>query len=133
MTFTLLDEHGEELTEVTSHLGRSAGHMLVDWATRPDLLFHYYFDRGSRTVTAMIDAAKWSAKLGTRWQMGERFWFLHELLLIEAPVATSGQMNFTPACAPGTAESEGEPDVSATGAQNVPTLARQLAQRGITA
>ncbi len=51
--------------------------MLVDWATRPDALFQYYFDRGGRTVTVVVGAAMWSAVLGTRWQMGARFWFLH--------------------------------------------------------
>ncbi|MHB8378092.1 MAG: hypothetical protein ACYDEB_14230 [Dehalococcoidia bacterium] len=77
MKVTLLDEQGVELTKITSHLGRSPGQMLVDWATRPDALFQYYFDRGSRSVTAVIGAAKWSAVLGTRWQMGARRWFLH--------------------------------------------------------
>jgi hypothetical protein len=50
--------------------------MLVDWATRPDALFQYYFDRGGRTVTVVVGGAMWSAVLGTRWQMGSRFWFL---------------------------------------------------------
>jgi hypothetical protein len=77
MNVTLLDEQGSELTEIRSHLGRSSGQMLVDWATRPDALFHHYFDRGSRTVTAVIGAATWTAQLGTRWKMGARFWFLH--------------------------------------------------------
>lgn len=77
MKVMLLDEQGVDLTEITSHLGRSPGQMLVDWASRPDALFRYYFDRGQRAVTAVIGAAKWSAVLGTRWQMGARFWFLH--------------------------------------------------------
>jgi hypothetical protein len=78
MKVTLLDEHGTELTEVTSHLGRSSGHLLVDWATRPDALFRYYFDRGRRTVTLVSNAVQYSAVLETRWQMGARFWFLHQ-------------------------------------------------------
>jgi len=57
MQVTLLDETGSSSAEITSHLGRSSGQMLVDWATRPDALFQYYFDRGSRTVTAVIGAA----------------------------------------------------------------------------
>lgn len=74
---TLLDEQGLVLTEVRSHLSRSQGRMLVDWATRPDALFRYYFDCGGRSVTAVIGAVRWSAVLATRWQMGARFWFLH--------------------------------------------------------
>ncbi len=84
MKVTLLDEQGLELTEITSHVGRSPNRMLVDWATRPDALFEFYFDRGSRTVTAAIGAAKWSAMLGTRWQMGARFWFLHTFHAVPA-------------------------------------------------
>ena len=100
MTFTLLDEQGDEITEITSHLARSAGHMLVDWATRPDVLFHYYFERGSRTVTAVIGAAKWSAVLGTRWQMGARFGSLHEFLPIDGPIEAAGQAYFIPDSVP---------------------------------
>jgi hypothetical protein len=77
MQATLLDDQDLVLTEITSHVGRSPGQMLVDWATRPDALFQYYFDRGGRTVTVVVGAAMWSAVLGTRWQMGARFWFLH--------------------------------------------------------
>src|SRR5512141_721993 len=84
MKVTLLDEHGTELTEVTSHLGRSSGHLLVDWATRPDALFQYYFDRGRRTVTLVSNAVRYSALLETRWQMGARFWFLHQFNLVRA-------------------------------------------------
>ncbi len=95
MKVMLLDEQGVELTEITSHLGRSPDQMLVDWATRPDALFQYYFDRGSRTVTAVIDVATWSAVLGTRWQMGARFWFLHKFHPVRAaprgPSAASTQ------------------------------------------
>lgn len=76
MKVTLLDEQGLVLTEVSSHVGRSPGQMLVDWATRPDALFQYYFDRDGRAVTLVTDAARYSAVLGTRWQMGARFWFL---------------------------------------------------------
>jgi hypothetical protein len=77
MKVTLLDDQDLVLTEITSHVGRSPGQMLVDWATRPDALFQYYFDRGGRTVTFVNNAARYSAVLGTRWQMGARFWFLH--------------------------------------------------------
>jgi hypothetical protein len=95
MTFTILDESGEVLTEITSRLGRSSGHLIVDWATRPDVLFQHYFDRGSRAVTVVIDAAKWSATLGTRWHMGARSWFLHEFVRIDGPVSASRQRHFT--------------------------------------
>ena len=84
MRVTLLDEHGTELTEVTSHLGRASGRLLVDWATRPDALFRYYFDRGRRTVMLVSNAVQYSALLETRWQMGARFWFLHEFNLVRA-------------------------------------------------
>lgn len=90
MRVTLLDEKGVELTEITSHLGRSPGQLLVDWATRPDALFRYYFDRGRRTVTAVVGAATWSATLGTRWQMGARFWFLHTFRRVRAAVSGPG-------------------------------------------
>jgi hypothetical protein len=40
MKVTLLDAQDLVLTEITSHVGRSPGQMLVDWATRPDALFH---------------------------------------------------------------------------------------------
>lgn len=89
MKITVLDEQGLVLTEITSRVGRSPGHILVDWATRPDALFQYYFDRGSRAVTAVIGAAEWSAVLGTRWQMGARFWFLHTFN--PAPTAPLGR------------------------------------------
>jgi hypothetical protein len=82
MKVTLLDEHGMELTEVTSHVGRSPGQLLVDWATRPDALFRYYFDQGRRTVTLVSNAVHYSALLETRWQMGARFWFLHQFNLV---------------------------------------------------
>jgi hypothetical protein len=77
MQVTLLDDQDLVLTEITSHVGRSPGQMLVDWATRPDALFEYYFDRGGRTVTLVSNAARYSATLGTRWKMGSRCWFLH--------------------------------------------------------
>jgi hypothetical protein len=76
MQITLLDDHRHPLTEVASHPGKSPGRMLVDWATRPDAMFEYYFDRGGRIVTVERGAASWRAILGTRWQMGARFWFL---------------------------------------------------------
>ena len=82
MKVTLLDEHGMELTEVTSHVGRSTGQLLVDWAIRPDALFRYYFDQGRRTVTLVSNAVQYSALLETRWQMGTRFWFLHQFNLV---------------------------------------------------
>ncbi len=47
MKVTLLDEQGVELTEVSSHLGRSSGRLLVDWATRPDALFRYITSTGA--------------------------------------------------------------------------------------
>lgn len=72
MQVTVLDEQGLVLTEIASHVGRP-GQMLVDWATRPDTLFQYYFDRGGSAVTLMHNAARRSAVLGTRWQMGARF------------------------------------------------------------
>jgi hypothetical protein len=77
MKVTLLDDQDLVLTEITSYVGRSPGQMLVDWATRPDALFQYYFDRGGRTVTLVSKGERYSAVLGTRWQMGARFWFLH--------------------------------------------------------
>jgi hypothetical protein len=76
MKATLLAERGVEITEVTSHFGRSPEQMVVDWATRPDALFKYYFDRGRRTVTILNNAECHLATLATRWQMGARFWFL---------------------------------------------------------
>ena len=84
MKVTLLDEQGVQLTEITSHLGRSAGQMLVDWATRPDALFQYYFG-GRRAVSVVTNEQQYSAVLGTRWQMGSRFWFLHEFTREPAP------------------------------------------------
>ncbi len=101
MKVTLLDETGVELSEVTSHLGRSQDQMLVDWAMRPDALFQYYFDRRKRTVTAVIDAVTWSAVLDTRWQMGARFWFLREVNPVQAPAQASGQARSAPEPAPG--------------------------------
>ena len=77
MEITLLDERGEVLTDIASHVGRVPSVIIVDWATRPDALFRYYFDRGRRIVTAVIQGAAWSAVLGTRWRMGARSWFLH--------------------------------------------------------
>ncbi len=77
MNGTLLDEHGIELTDITSHLGRSSGQMLVDRATRPDALFHYYFGRGQRAVTLVENADRYTGVLGTHWQMGTRVWFVH--------------------------------------------------------
>src|SRR5512141_31585 len=94
MKVTLLDEHGMELTEVTSHVGRSSGQLLVDWATRPDVLFRYYFDQGRRTVTLVSKDVQYSALLETRWQMGARFWFLHQFNLVGA--APFGWPNSTP-------------------------------------
>ena len=91
MNLLLLDEQGQELSEVTSHVGKSPGQLVVDWATRPDALFRHYFDRSSRTVTAVTDAARWSAVLGTRWQMGARRWFLHELSLARPHTEGTGQ------------------------------------------
>jgi hypothetical protein len=76
MKATLLDEQGAEITEVRSHCGRSPGQMVVDWATRPDALFRYYFDRGRRTVILVNGAERHPVILDTRWLMGTRFWFL---------------------------------------------------------
>ncbi len=81
MKATLLDEGGMELTEITSH--GVAGQMVVDWATRPDSVFQYYFDRGRRLVTVVADGERCTALLGTRWQMGARFWFLHTFRPLE--------------------------------------------------
>lgn len=83
MQVTLLDEQGVKLTEITSHVGRSSGEMVVDWATRPDALFQYYFG-GRRTVSVVSNEEQYSAVLGTRWQMGARFWFLHEFNRVPA-------------------------------------------------
>lgn len=80
----LLDEQGSEITEITSHRGRLSGTMLVDWAARPETLFQHYFDRGVRMVTVVDKAERYSAMLGTRWQMGARFWFLHEFEAVHA-------------------------------------------------
>ena len=91
MNLLLLDEQGQELSEVMSHVGKSPGQLVVDWATRPDALFRHYFDRGSRTVTAVTEAARWSAVLGTRWQMGARRWFLHELSLARPRTEGTGE------------------------------------------
>lgn len=79
MHLMLFDGEGAVLTEVRSHAGRAGGHLLVDWATRPDSLFQYYFDRGGRAVTLVSNDVRCAALLGTRWQMGARFWFLHAL------------------------------------------------------
>ncbi|MDP9238521.1 MAG: hypothetical protein M3P30_14190 [Chloroflexota bacterium] len=132
MTFTLLDEQGVELTEVTSHLGRSDSHMLFDGATRTDLLFHYYFDRGSRTVTAVIGAAKWSARLGTRWQMGARLWFLHEFLLIDASIEAAGQADSIPESLRRT-EDTGRAGLGASAALDLPDPAPRGARRSVPA
>jgi hypothetical protein len=95
MKVTLLDEHGTELTEVISHVGRSSCHLLVDSATRPDMLFRYYFDQGRRTVTLVSNAVQYSAVLETRWQMGARFWFLHQFSLVRA-APSGGHVSPTP-------------------------------------
>ena len=83
MNVTLLDDQGVKLTDITSHLGRSSDKMLVDWATRPDALFQYYFG-GRRTVSVVSNEEQYSAVLGTRWQMGARFWFLHAFKRVPA-------------------------------------------------
>ena len=101
MNVTLLDEQGNELTEITSHLGRSTGQMLIDWATRPDALFEYYFDRGKRAVTAVVGTASWSTVLGTRWQMGTRRWFLHEFRLVQAHSSSTARTRTNPDSPPG--------------------------------
>jgi len=101
MKITVLDEQGLVLTEITARVGRSPGHILVDWATRPDALFQYYFDRGSRAVTAVIGASEWSAVLGTRWQIGARCWFLHVLVPVRAPAVAAARACSTPDSAPG--------------------------------
>ena len=76
MTVLLLDEYGQELTEITSRAGAAPGQMRIEWAARPDLLFRYYFDRGGRIVTARVGTSEWSATLGTGLQMGRRSWSL---------------------------------------------------------
>ncbi len=75
MHITLLDERGCGLSDMTSHFGKP-GQLLMDWAARPDALFQYYFDRDGRVVTVVHGAARYAAILGTRWQMGTRFWYL---------------------------------------------------------
>ncbi len=82
MNATLLDEQGTELTHITAHPGASDGLVLVDWAMRPDALFRHYFDRGRRAVTLLSDTERYLAMLGTRWQMGSRFWFLRTFDLV---------------------------------------------------
>ena len=100
MKLTLLDEQGAELTEITWRFGRVPGRVNVDWATRPDALFRYYFDQGARAVTAVTSGGTWAALLGTRWQMGARFWFLHALVRIdESPVKRSPSRKRRPAIA----------------------------------
>jgi hypothetical protein len=94
MNLTLLDEHGVELTEISSDVGGSPGQMLVDRATRPDLLFRYYFDRGQRNVTLVREGEHCAATLGTQWQMGARSWFVRELLPGSAPPQLAGQARF---------------------------------------
>ena len=116
MQVTLLDEEGLVLTEITSHLGRSPGQMLVDWATRPDVLFQYYFDRGQRAVTAIVGAAKWSAVLGTRWQMGARFWFLHQFLPLRTPARAAKHANSTRNSVPGVSDTRAVEATSHSGA-----------------
>lgn len=78
MPVTLLDGQGEILTEIRSRAATWSGRVLVDWASRPDVLFRYYFDRGGRAVSLLDSTDRYAAFLGTRWQMGARFWFLHK-------------------------------------------------------
>ena len=96
MNGTLLDEHGIELTDITSHLGRSSGQMLVDRATRPDALFHYYFGRGQRAVTLVENAERSTGILGTRWQTGTRVWFLHTFGFVSSPAQAVGSACSSP-------------------------------------
>jgi hypothetical protein len=109
MKATLLDEEGVELTEITSHVGQGSGQMLVDWATRPDVLFKYYFDRGRRVVGVEADAKRYTAILGTRWQMGARFWFLHTFQSTttrrDRPVRLIDDSPIAPSTEPGTVAS----------------------------
>ena len=119
MKVTLLDEQGVELTEVSSRVGRPPGQMLVDWATRPDVLFKYYFDRGRRTVTMVNNAERYRATLGTRWQMGVRFWFLH--MFNPVPGAPLGPRE---ASMPGGSDTLRLPAVRAGSDLDAPTVAR---------
>jgi hypothetical protein len=133
MKVTLLDETGVELSEVTSHLGRSPDQMLVDWAMRPDALFQYYFDRRKPTVTAVVGEATWSAVLDTRWQMGARFWFLREFNPVQAPAEAAGKAPpFMLEPAPGVGETVRSRAVSATAALDAPAVARGSEPRGAT-
>jgi hypothetical protein len=133
MKVTLLDEQGVQLTEITSHVGRSRGQMLVDWATRPDALFQYYFDRGRRTVSLGNNAERYSAVLGTRWQMGARFWFLHTFHLVRAPAQAAGQTRSTRDSAPVASDTR-RPDVVRPAADlDAPTVARTSEPRGVPA
>jgi hypothetical protein len=131
MKITLLDEKGVELSEISSHLGRSSSQMLVDWATRPDALFEYYFDRHRRMVTAVIDAVTWSAVLDTRWQMGARFWFLREFNPVHALAQAAGQARSTLEPAPGASDTPHFRAVRAAAALDAPAIARTLEPRGI--
>jgi hypothetical protein len=130
MKVTLLDEAGIELSEVTSHLGRSQDQMLVDWAMRPDALFQYYFDRRKRTVTALVGEATWSAVLDTRWQMGARFWFLREFNPLQAPAQAAGQARSAPEPAPGDRETRRSRAARAAAAPDALAVAGGLEARG---
>jgi hypothetical protein len=114
MKTMLFDSQGDELTEITSHMGGSSGHVLVDWATRPDALFTYYFDKGHRAVIAVTGVLTSSARLGTRWQMGARFWFLHDVQPLDAsPYGPRSRFTRGTWFAPGDGAS---PDAMAAGA-----------------
>lgn len=77
METTLHDEQGALLTRITIRAG-AGGRVLVDRTARPDLLFRHYFDDGQRNVTLVHNERTYTAALGTRWQMGRRFWFLEQ-------------------------------------------------------
>jgi hypothetical protein len=132
MKVTLLDEAGVELSEVTSHLGRSHDQMLVDWAMRPHALFQYYFDDRKRTVTAVVGDATWSAVLDTRWQMGARFWFLREFNPVRVPAQAAAQARSGPEPAPGDRETRRSHAARAAGAPDALAVAGGPEPRGAT-
>jgi hypothetical protein len=133
MKVTLLDEQGVEFTEITSHLGRSPGQVLVDWATRPDALFQYYFDRGRRTVTLVNNGERYPAVLGTGWQLGARFWFLREFLAVSAPAQAAGQARSTPDSVPGAGDTRRFRALRAAADLDAPAVARTSEPRGVPA
>ena len=79
MMITLRDERGSPLSKASAHAYRPPRPVLLDFTTRPDALFRYYFDHSGRSVVVAIGATIWMGSLATRWRMGVRSWFLHDL------------------------------------------------------